>query len=678
MMSISLSERDQQIVSEYQKGTEIDLIAGKYSVTKEEVAGVCMDYVTQLQDIAIPGEMAFADPTRLFATSFGIQPFNPSELITKRGMRTLDRMRTDDQIKAAMVLKKMAVLSTGWEVVSPEGKPEDWEPTRFIRDVFEKIEPSLNDILFEILSAMDYGFSVNEKIFMPMEDGDFIGKIGLKTIKSKRPHSFDFVTDKFGNLLPNGLLQETPDGTIKLPVAKFVIYTYQKEFSNYYGTSDLEAAYRAYWIKDNTYKWLAMLLERFGIPPIFALYNPRGLNPGQIESLINVIQRLQAATSGAIPRADKDSLEMWSPQLAGQAQQVFIPALEMFNADISRALLMPTLIGMTPEMREGSFARAKVQFDVFMLIIGRLRQQLQDQVLTDQVIRPLVGINFNEKELPIFRFLPTSDETKVDILRVWGELLNIGAVRVGPEDETHMRKIVAFPPNPIGGIAPGNIESPTRGATDDPSGEDPGGPSFSQIGNLLIGTTEEQKEQIFSKLGDLERSYEDKLSNRFHTSRAKYLKIIQDHFRKQGSLSPQSKVSSNMEIRSFAIHSKSLDDIISLDLEKIYLDTRSIVSETKVKEFSSMMVPIKTSEKFGNLLYDEIKNHLTVDLLAIEKKYKTRSVSLREITREINSVYDSWVENKNVFDSDKEIKTLKLRTYIRKGISDAFSSLMDK
>ena len=55
---------------------------------------------------------------------------------------------------------------------------------------------------------------------------------------------------------------------------KFALWSYNSAFGNPYGQSDLEGCYRAYILEDNTYRFLGMYLERLGIPPWIALYNP--------------------------------------------------------------------------------------------------------------------------------------------------------------------------------------------------------------------------------------------------------------------------------------------------------------------------------------------------------------------------------------------------------------------
>lgn len=740
------------------------------------------------------GEISLADPSRLFA-NFNFSQYNPSLLVSRKGLDVFDSMRRDDQVKAALAFKKMAVLSTGWEVVNPAGRDEAWEPTLFIREQIENVEGSFRQCLLNILSALDYGFSAAELLFSPITTGEYKGNIGLKAIKTRRPHSIEFAADEHGNLLPDGVRQTGTIKELKMSPEKFLIFVPEYEFGNWYGRSDLEACYMCYsddtevltsvgwkaiadvadddsiatltddgvleynrptrryqydyvgsmvhesgkhvdllvtpnhqmwvrpssasqrggdyrfiqasdlprhvhykrdalwhgeersemvfpelfytwttytkngpkistgvlpeihlpmdewlwvlgvyiaegycggknydvgitqktgprldeiarrvrlcgvhtqvydkvvrfqskqiwsymkklglsedkfipaeyknlcprqlrilldglmfgdgrrqgtygtyrtiskkladdvqeiafkagmaatvmeakwayratadggrfgskvlyevgihacavgstavntkrmnrktvrysgkvyclevphhrlyvrrngkavwcgnswWLKNNAYRWLGMLMERFGIPPIFAMYDPNRLTQRQITDLIDAVKSIQSATAGALPRSSKDALEMWSPELAGQTGRVFIPAIGMLDQAIARALLMPGLLGVSPDQNFGSMARARVNFDVFIFVAMHL-QSLLAEAIQDRIIRPLTDVNFGVEQYPLFRFLPFTDEIRVDLLQQWGQFIGLNVVTAQDSDERHIRTLMRFP-----------------------------------------------------------------------------------------------------------------------------------------------------------------------------------------------------------------------------------------
>jgi len=100
---------------------------------------------------------------------------------------------------------------------------------------------------------------------------------------------------------------------------------------------------------------------------------------------------------------------------------------------------------MSTDGDTGSQARSRVMFDVFMLVVDRLRDIVQDHIVNEQIIKPLVDFNFNTDEYPTFKLLPITDDTRLDILQKWGDLTREGVVSKQTEDEDHIRDMVEFP-----------------------------------------------------------------------------------------------------------------------------------------------------------------------------------------------------------------------------------------
>lgn len=406
--------------------------------------------------LAIPE--AYVDPTRLFASGITM-PYNPSVLVTRKGLRIFDLMKLDEAVKSCLTFKKYAISSAGWEIVSPADQQEDWEVTAFVRDNFNHIEGGVNEgIVRKILLGLDYGYSVSEKIYAEPGAADWAkGKLTLKKLNSAKPHYIDIDTDPYGDVL--ALLQRWVPGSLRevpLPPDKFVVYSHDKEFENPYGRSDLEACYRAWWVKDNAYKWLAVMLERYGMPPLFLFYNQNQYVDSELDELKKVVRSMQNATMGLIPRDDKESLEFWSANLAAGAKDVFLAALTRFDADISKGLLMPSLIGAGGEggnqsgggESRGSLARANVHFKNFLIVVRQIQDSVATNAINSQIIKQLCDLNFSGlKSYPTFRFMDPNDESESQIFELWSLLVAGKVVNRIADDEIHIRKALGFPEN---------------------------------------------------------------------------------------------------------------------------------------------------------------------------------------------------------------------------------------
>ena len=409
-------------------------------------------------------EHARTDPGGLFAGWATGYAYNPSELISEKGVGIIDVMARDDQIKAAVNFKISAVCASGWTVKSPDGFANDWEITQFVQRRLSAMTSAVERVVKDVLSAMIYGYSVSEMIFEIVEQGPDAGKIGLKAVKTRRPHEIRFDIDEFGNLREDGIIQidRRSGRDLRLPAWKFLLYAHNAQFGNPYGQSDLEAAYRAWWLSDNAYRWLGMLLQRFGVPPVFLLYNPSGLSDAQNNALRSIISNLQNNTSALIPRSSREQMEFWTPELAGQVSSVFVPAIQMCKQDIARALLMPGLLGITPDNNQGSLARAKIHFDAFILSVEYLQKVIAESVITEQLVKTLVDLNYQTDVYPRFEFLPLTDDTTEAMLSLYTDMVSKNILRRGEDDEHHIRRALGFPPpsdDPPASAAPGAVSA---------------------------------------------------------------------------------------------------------------------------------------------------------------------------------------------------------------------------
>lgn len=408
-----------------------------------------------------PGQILYANPRIQTASGYR---YNPNVLVQRKSLKVYDEMRRDGQIKAAMSLKKQFVMASGWEVVSPEGKPDDWEVTVFVADVFEDLGEQFNTSLLQMLTCLEYGFSVTEKVY----DYDEDQKLTVCALNTVAPHDIQFYTDPFGNLLPNGIVQMGNKNFGQLPVDKFIIFPWQMEFGNWYGDSDLNAAHRPWLVKDQAYQWMAMLLERGGIPPAVIHYDPMKISDEIKAKLKAAVANMQAGAVMMFPRgASADSITFEWPEMAGQVSTVFIPAFDMFDKDISKSLLMPGLLGLSPDSKFGSRSNGQTHFDVFLLAIEYLRMLVAGMLQT-QLIKELVDLNFivDPDDYPQFRWKPLTDDVKLDLLTAWGTLTGQNVVLSTPEDEAYIREQMKMPPKDVA----------WKSVTSDPRPKDPNAP----------------------------------------------------------------------------------------------------------------------------------------------------------------------------------------------------------
>lgn len=368
------------------------------------------------------------------------RPVNPDDLVGRKGLPIYTKMQNDEAIKAALALKKNAVLSTGWDIAPASTTASDREAAEFVKYTFEHMQGSLDDVLLDTLSALAYGYSIGELVFESYATGPFSGKIGLKAIKTRLPHGFAFVVDAHDNLLDDGIEQFGR----RLPAQKFIVYSYDSEHGNRYGRSDLRSAYSPYWFKNSVTTWWGMFLDRYGIPLAEGIVPSYGGMPdGTVDEVRTALDNLQAATS--FVHGDEIKLQFPTVSVNGQGAVTFERALTISDLRIARALLLPNLLGLSAAGDTGSFAQAKKHFDVFILVIEKLQRDLSRTVIGEQVIRRLVDLNYTVDTYPSFVFLPFTETNKAALLSLWFQAVTTQSVHSRPEDEAHIRMMTEFP-----------------------------------------------------------------------------------------------------------------------------------------------------------------------------------------------------------------------------------------
>jgi len=369
-----------------------------------------------------------------------IPPYNPDDLIGRRGYAVYDRMQQDAQVQACLTIKKFAVLSRGWQVHPASDDAADVRVADFIRFALEDMRGSILDVLLNVLDAVAKGFSILEINYRIIDRKPWTGMIGLASIKAKDPSTFVFDTDEFLNVRSLRRTFSWPEGggpgERVLPPEKFVIYSYNPRYESPYGTSDLRAAYKHYWSKDVLMRFMNLYLEKYGSPTAKGSYK-RGTPKQAQEELLRVLDKIQQETAIVIP--DDVQIELLEAHRGGEAG--YLQALEFHDKQIAKAILNQTL--MTDEgMRVGSFALAKVHLDVLKMCLAKLKRDLEETVMREQVVRRLVEYNFGSAACPVFSLGPLEDRDLESLADAVSKLVSQEVIR---PDEGWIREYLGLP-----------------------------------------------------------------------------------------------------------------------------------------------------------------------------------------------------------------------------------------
>lgn len=302
-----------------------------------------------------------------------------------------DQMEQDAMVQTCLTLKKHGVLAAPWRI---EADPKDLEGLRraeFVTQAFDQMEGSPLTILRGAMDAFAKGWSAQETIWEARS-----GRWWLKAVKPKDPSLFGLSVDAFGNI--DSLQLAIPgQSTVTLPRAKFILFAHRKSYGSPKGKSDLDAAYGHWQAKQRLLAAWRLHLERFASPTVLGRFK-RGLPPSEQASILTALRDLHLNTAIVFPE------EIDVETLGGrESAQGFMEALDFHNREIARAILGQTLT--TDEGRRvGSLALGKVHLQVLLLQLESSRRELADVVMTEQVIRPMVELNFGPGPVPRFVF----------------------------------------------------------------------------------------------------------------------------------------------------------------------------------------------------------------------------------------------------------------------------------
>ena len=431
------------------------------------------DFVKIFQEDTKPemSELAASDYS-LYNKNGEIAPYNPDTLVGRKGLYMYDQMRIDDQVKACLTLKKFATLAPSFQIIPASDDSQDIEVAEFVEYCFEKMQGNMTDTVLEIMTALDFGYSISEINYKEFDTGVHRGKIGLKNIKTKQPHYYQFVIDEYSNLLDDGILYQGRGLEERYPISKFIIFSYQKEFGNHYGTSDLRPAYRGYWSKDVLIKMWNIYLERFANPTVLGKYKTN--DPAARNSLRNILDNLTAKTS-ITHRMDEFDIQLL--ESGRNATNDFERALNFYNKSIARSILIPDRL--MAEGDTGAYAQAKIHFDVFLFVIQKLRLDIEENVMQQQLIRRLVAYNYsNVESLPMFKFNPMTDEQKFQLNSLFIDAVQKGVISPTLEDENILRQNLNFPEKDV---EPDTPENQITEEADEEEIEDISENSYSQV-----------------------------------------------------------------------------------------------------------------------------------------------------------------------------------------------------
>lgn len=395
--------------------------------------------------------------------------WDDDELLTRRGLGVYREMLEDEQVSACLDLTRAAITQRNWDFELEDETVQEPVAAALRHNMTRTLQGTFGQLMGTCLTHRVEGFALVEKVYSSALRGPGGAPWwGLARFALREASSIEFEVDVHGNLI--ALRQRAGAGQdgIVLDPWRFILHVHRPELKRWQGVSALKPVFKHYWAKKNIYNFWNIYLERVGGGLAAAKLDKDATLPdADRTSLETLMRRLSSAAGLILPRGV--TLELLEPQ----DNQNFSTAIEQRDMAIAKALLLPNLLGYSPQGKHGSLAQADKQMEAYWLVLNDYADALAD-TLNEQLFRELVIWNFGAGiAAPLFRFNALSWEQRRDVSQAFLDLLKGSAARKTFEDEVWLRAGLGAPPRERG-AADDEDELPTEvPGEDEPPSEMP-------------------------------------------------------------------------------------------------------------------------------------------------------------------------------------------------------------
>ena len=334
-----------------------------------------------------------------------------SDSLTSRQVR---EMLTDPQIIAALNIIKLPMIQNSWDV--------DCEDDNIREFVKETLNPLWTRLLTNALTALEYGFSAQEKVF---EEKD--GYIVLDKLILAKPWLVTLSLTDDGSF--NGFVY---GATVDIPPEKAFWWTYNFRYGNYYGQSILKSAHEIWRVKKLIMLFANRHYERRGTPPIIVKYptQPQVTGNDKLSPNLeaqNILKIVESSPVVAVPRqirGDK-TIDLW--EIESLAQDLkgdqFINYIDYLDRLILRSMFIPDKIIYGDE---GSYSLSQTHSNLFMRFLQGIYNSLIEWI-NNYIVNQLVELNFGQ-DAPQARIIgaPLAQVEKDLLEKTWEILVQTG------------------------------------------------------------------------------------------------------------------------------------------------------------------------------------------------------------------------------------------------------------
>lgn len=311
---------------------------------------------------------------------------NPDEVLQNTGQAVgvYREMKTDPRIKSLLSVAKAGIL--GYAPLLEKDEAED-KVYSICEKAIDKVP--VYEVVKRLLSAIDYGYSAVEVVWENQGGWWLPADVVLR-----KPERFSFSAD--------GRLKHTQEGKLidlYSQEYKWLVFRYDKDAENPYGTSALKACYWPWKFKKAGIEFWLMAAEKFAVPSILALFDTSEPEDKIRERALELSELLSSVQSGS--GAALANIKDTKVLTANDAISEFKTLMDWCDTQIAYGIVGQSL--SVQEAEHGTRAQAEVHAGTLASLGQNTCRELESPV--QRLINWVVELNFGPHAIPPrFRF----------------------------------------------------------------------------------------------------------------------------------------------------------------------------------------------------------------------------------------------------------------------------------
>jgi hypothetical protein len=392
-------------------------------------------------------------------------------------LKVVSEMKTDPTVSAALNTLKMLISGAKWKVKPPVNATQaDINRANFIESCMMDMENTWPQFIAEVTTYLEYGFSVQEKVFRRrlIRNGSRFndGLVGLRKIA---PRSQDTIRhwhfsedgrtlESIGQSLVNmengaryQVLADSRDGLITIDRSKFLLFSADSVKSNPEGKSILKSVYLPYkqltLLKDQLFLGIAKDLSAIPIvslPP--KLMDPNG-SPEDVaayQAYQTLVNNVAAGTQRGVimpamydPDTRQPIFDFKLLEAKGTNKFNLPEVIKQLQNDILMALSCD-VITMGADIN-GSFSIRDTKTNLCAMAVEHRLNEIRD-VLNGDLIPQLYALNgWSQENLPTFEFGDIVDVDSEAFSKLIQRTASVGLVEVDRAVLNKIREVIGVP-----------------------------------------------------------------------------------------------------------------------------------------------------------------------------------------------------------------------------------------